>query len=95
MVDSEGNETTVLTRSVDGKTFEKTTTKRQSGEVEVKEDWSNVDPGKMENLFVSRAKYFRCHVILKEKKLLNRFLENSIELKITLWGTWLDFVGTW
>lgn len=44
MTDSEGNETTVVTRSVDGKTFKQTTTKKRNGEVEVTEDWSNVNP---------------------------------------------------
>lgn len=44
MTDSEGNETTVVTRSVDGKTFKQTTTKKRNGEVDVTEDWSNVKP---------------------------------------------------
>lgn len=44
MTDSEGNETTVVTRSIDEKTFKQTTTKKRNGEVEVTEDWSNVNP---------------------------------------------------
>lgn len=50
MTDSEGNETTVVTRSVDGKTFKQTTTKKRNGEVDVTEDWSNVKPGRLEEL---------------------------------------------
>ena len=48
MTDSEGNETTVVTRSIDEKTFKQTTTKKRNGEVEVTEDWSNVNPGWLE-----------------------------------------------
>lgn len=48
-MDSDGNETTIITRSVGGKTFEQTTTKQRNGEVEIKEDWSNVDPEEQTN----------------------------------------------